>query len=78
MNKKIWFKAKKFGLGWRPITWQGWIITAAYVIAIVSVFRKVDAGSHSNSDTLIGFALPFILITAIFLLICYRTGDRSN
>ena len=32
-EKKLWFKAKRFGYGWTPIVWQGW----AFLIVCVSV-----------------------------------------
>ena len=75
-HKQLWFKAKMYGWGWQPVSWQGWVVLAVYVFAIVKIFRTVDAASHSNSDTLIGFALPFTGLTLILLAICYTKGER--
>ncbi len=29
---KIWFKAKTYGYGWYPASWQGWTVMAIYGI----------------------------------------------
>ncbi len=28
---KYWFKAKNYGWGWYPATWQGWLILAGFI-----------------------------------------------
>jgi len=76
--KIYWFKAKKYGWGWYPSSWQGWLIILAYCIAIIKIFVLVDGTSHSGSDTLNG-ALPIAAALTIFLIfICYRTGEKPE
>ena len=36
-GKKPWFGPKRTGFGWRPTSWQGWLIIALVVAAIVLV-----------------------------------------
>lgn len=76
LNMEKWFKAKRYGLGWVPASPEGWIVLFVYLALAIFFFRKVDATSHSNSDTLIGFALPFIVLTIILIIICYLKGDK--
>ncbi len=73
-----WFKRKKYGWGWTPATWQGWLVLAVYLVFIVRMFRHIDAQSHSGSDTLIGFFIPLIVSTAILLIVCYLTGESPR
>lgn len=28
-DRRGWFAPKRVGYGWRPVTWQGWLITVA-------------------------------------------------
>lgn len=70
-----WFRAKTYGWGWTPASWQGWMILLIYMYALVTMFLSVDARSRSGSDTLISLAVPFILATTIMIAICYRTGE---
>ena len=76
--KHIWFKRKTFGWGWTPATWQGWIILAVYIYLLVLLFRSIDATSHSDSDTLIAFALPFIVLTLALMGICRLFGEKPR
>lgn len=76
--KDIWFVKKSYGWGWRPVTWQGWLISFFYVLGIARFFIQAEKISHSGSDTLIRFAIPFIILTSIFILICYKKGEKPK
>ena len=41
-NKKIWFKAKRYGWGWYPSTWQGAVCIFIWVILFVFGIIKMD------------------------------------
>ncbi len=64
-----WFK------GIAPVAWHGWATVIAYLAWIGFTFFDAKRQSHSVSDLLLGFALPFILGT-ITLVIIRRT--KSN
>jgi len=36
-----WFRRRQVGLGWRPVTWQGWLITAASVAVMIGVVTSL-------------------------------------
>ncbi len=76
--KKIWFKRKLYGFGWTFGTWESVVVTLVYVVALVWIFRKIDLNSHSGSDTLIGFAMPVLVLSAVFVVIAWLTGERPR
>ena len=76
IKKKLWFRAKRFGWGWTPISWEGWVIMLLYLIGTIGYFIDADRYSHSGSDTLISFAIPFIINTIFLLIICYTRGEK--
>jgi uncharacterized membrane protein len=76
--KTLWFKAKRYGYGWYPATWQGWVVLAAAIAAMTSVFVGIDQHSHSVSDTLIGIVIPEAVILGFLLLICVLTGEKAK
>jgi hypothetical protein len=76
-NKKLWFKAKLYGWGWVPTSWQGWVLTAIYILGIVN-FSMQASVEESGSDFLLTFAAKFIPLTLLFLLICYVKGERPR
>jgi hypothetical protein len=75
---KLWFKAKKYGYGWYPVTWQGWAVVGLYVVGMVAIFRDVDKGSHSGSDTLFGIFVPMALMTIALILVCTHKGEPAE
>lgn len=77
-NKYVWFKAKHFGWGWYPSSWEGWLVMLVWIGLNLKVFLQIDKSSHSSSDTLIAFSLPFIISTIILIAICYKKGEKPK
>jgi hypothetical protein len=61
-----WFRAKLYGWGWTPATWQGWAVTIGFVLYIFNTYGK----SHNV------YYLIFPL--AILIVICYLTGETPK
>ncbi|MGY8997663.1 MAG: hypothetical protein ACKVH7_14560 [Alphaproteobacteria bacterium] len=36
-GSKPWFRKKKYGFGFSPNTWQGWLITVVVVIIVIAI-----------------------------------------
>lgn len=77
-NRKIWFRAKKIGWGWTPITWEGWIVTILYIIPIVQFSILANQESHSSGDFVIDLSIPFVINTIFLLIICYAHGEKPG
>lgn len=73
-----WFKAKLYGWGWVPATWQGWAVLLLFVLLMVLDFLRIDAGSHSASDTLVAFVPQTFLLAFLLLLVCYAKGEKPR
>ena len=65
-----WFGPKRIGWGPRPVTWQGWLLTAAMVGGVIAAARTL-----ARTDIAL-FVVVFIAIVAVYLLIAWVTyGD---
>ncbi|HTE48375.1 MAG TPA: hypothetical protein VK675_00510 [Candidatus Paceibacterota bacterium] len=73
-----WFKRKLYGWGWTPARWQGWVVLAIFVALAVFNFYRIDANSHSGSDTLINFIPQTILLVIIFFAFCCSKGEKPH
>jgi hypothetical protein len=78
MKKKLWFKAKRYGWGWYPATWEGWAVTAVFILLISLNAWWIDSGSHSVSDTLITWIPNTVILVIILLGICVATGEKPR
>ncbi len=73
-----WFKRKLYGYGWTPATREGWGISVLWVAIVIWNFRRLDALSHSGSDTLLNFVPQTIVLILILMAICYKTGEKPK
>lgn len=76
--KKLWFKAKDYGWGWYPVTWQGWLVTVGFLGFIFWNAFRIDAASHSASDTIRPFILETAVVVCALIFICYKTGEKPE
>ncbi len=77
-NKKLWFKAKKYGYGWYPCSWEGWGVILLYTISLVFHLKNVDKFATGASDVLINFMIPFLINTAFLIIISYAKGEPAK
>ncbi|MEP7166392.1 MAG: hypothetical protein ABI758_00255 [Candidatus Woesebacteria bacterium] len=76
--KKLWFKRKTYGYGWTPASWQGWLVVAVFVLCTVWNFMRIDALSHSGSDTLLNFVPQTVVSAFVLVAICLFTGETPR
>ena len=37
MSERPWFGPKRRGIGWTPVTWEGWLVTLCSMVIVVGV-----------------------------------------
>lgn len=79
--ERYWFKAKLYGWGWTPATWQGWVTLLVYIVLILGLIvsreESVPGDPMSGSNFLV-FALPILILTTVLIYICYKTGEKPH
>ncbi|MBM3206054.1 MAG: hypothetical protein FJZ43_00320 [Candidatus Staskawiczbacteria bacterium] len=75
--KKYWFKRKIYGWGWVPVTWQGWLVVAIYIGALLFFGFTIDASS-SDKEIIFTFFLPILFLSIILIRICYKKGEKPR
>ncbi|OGH92056.1 MAG: hypothetical protein A2563_00490 [Candidatus Magasanikbacteria bacterium RIFOXYD1_FULL_40_23] len=76
--QKLWFKAKDYGWGWQPSSWQGWLVLAVYLGFNFKIFWGIDSRLYSDREALINFFLPLAVSTVILLIVCYKKGEKPE
>jgi len=56
MRSQRWFQRRRVGLGWRPASWQGWLITLLTVGALISVLALLRGSSARVPIAIVVFA----------------------
>lgn len=73
-DKKIWFKAKCYGWGWYPCSWQGWLVILIWAVVFTLSLVMIEENDHE-----IGKNLAIILIITAFLIyISWKKGEKPR
>lgn len=75
--KGYWFKAKLYGWGWTPVTWQGWAVTLGYIALVLALALTINEHS-STKEVAFTFLLPIAILTASLIRICYAKGEKPE
>lgn len=72
-DKKYWFKARKYGIGWVPATKEGWLVVLTYLGFVAASFIGISFDLHALREEIklelipsIGFPTVILLVT-VFL-----------
>lgn len=77
-NTKHWFKAKTYGYGWTPCSWQGWVAMIVYILFIIKLFLYIDVWSKSAIKMIFEFIVPIILSTFLLTVLCVYKGEKAK
>lgn len=67
---RVWFRRRTIGLGFRPASWQGWLITLVMVAAVVGVLTAMH---HSAAR------FPIVIaVFAAYAVVALATGGART
>ena len=70
MSSRYWFRAKRYGWGWTPVTWQGWATLAVFVALLAA-----DALTFPPRKALSAYIACGVGLTVLLLAVCWRKGE---
>jgi hypothetical protein len=74
IQKELWFKNKKYGWGWTPVNFKGWLAVLLYVV-VVSVYPLLCQNGYF-SFSVIPFLVVIVSSTVLLLALCYAKGEK--
>lgn len=82
-ERGYWFKAKEYGYGWMPVTWQGWLVTFFFTLLLLrDILLVLSDMSEYNGRYVLPYLvetiIPFILYTTIFLFLTIKAGEPAK
>lgn len=68
---ELWFRAKRYGYGWYPANYKGWLTILVYVILFIlsSIFFVNKDYIHIHIIVVIGLTLALLFIS-------YKKGEE--
>ncbi len=72
---RYWFRQRRYGIGARPNTWQGWLVVAFYIASLAIGAYLMDAPIVGSGDQPLRFVVFAIALTAAFLVFSWRMTE---
>lgn len=70
-KKKIWFPAKKYGIGWGfPCAWQGWVVYAVWWAILLG-------GGIFIAPRNVGLFVAYAIVLAVVLIFVVATKGEK-
>lgn len=77
-SSKLWFRAKNYGYGWYPVTWEGWTVIIIYILFIVYRGNTVNKMFDTDSSFIFRYFFEILFSIIPLLVICYLKGERPQ
>lgn len=80
MNTKLWFRAKRYGYGWTPCTWEGWLTLGIYIVFFLIGEKLFFVGltKFSSNRVTIVLILYILTITSLLILVARKKGEPAR
>lgn len=73
-SQKIWFKAKEYGWGWYPCSWEG--VLTLFMFVTIYVILLVHIINQNKIFNIISGAVIIFILLIIFIFVCYKKGEK--
>jgi hypothetical protein len=79
-NDRLWFKAKTYGWGWTPVTWQGWTVQLGHAALCIGwvVYLLKDGDVPFDAVQAVIDVSPIVALTALLIVVCWMKGERPR
>ena len=57
ITRKAWFGPRRFGWGWTPVSWEGWLTSLVFVAAIVLAGSLLSSAARTVAIVVLIVAL---------------------
>ena len=74
-----WFKRKRYGWGWVPITWQGWLTIVIYLVLVLlgSLFLGRNETAPDTKNHLVFWTVT-VVATGLLFVVTYYTAPKPR
>jgi hypothetical protein len=70
LGKKVWFEPRRWGgWGWTPASWEGWVVIASVLAAIVVISAVMKDGRS---------VAPTFVLVGVLLVVCWLKGTSPG
>ena len=68
-----WFRRKRWGYGWTPCTWQGWVVMAVFTAGVAAAALETTVLGPTRTFAAIG-----AMTVALLAVMAFTSGKDSD
>lgn len=73
MSRSVWFKAKRYGYGWYPATWQGWLAMLVWLLFFAGASVRWDVERQTWQ-----YVADVTASTCALLFVAWYAGEKPR
>lgn len=77
-HKKPWFRAKRYGYGWRPNSWQGWTVLFIWIALFAGIIAWLNLVFENAFIAVALSILAGAFLTGVLYVISMKTGEKPR
>jgi hypothetical protein len=78
MDKVYWFKRRRYGYGWTPVTWQGWTAVGIYLLLAISGALLSQVSPFRTLWYVATYLVLMLLGLAVILYLSWKYGPTPK
>ena len=75
---KLWFRNKFYGWGWRPASWEGWLVTLLYAAFVMGVSLKMSLDMSYGFGDWARWLMAMAGSTALLAIVAMERGEEPE
>lgn len=76
-EKQLWFKRRRYGYGWTPVTWQGWVLVILTLVVAIGGAALLVILPYTN-QLLWVYLTSVITIVVLLVIVAYQKGPSPK
>lgn len=77
MADKLWFRRKRYGWGWQPVSWEGWTAVTIVLVIILILAANVMTFFETTNGMLLYYSIIVVLI-GILIGLGFWKGEKPK
>ena len=75
-----WFKRRRYGWGWTPVTWQGWVTILSFLllVAVIAAIFVDDEPRNTITQDGILFVASVVILSLCLMMISLAKGPAPK
>lgn len=77
-GRPMWFRAKSYGYGWTPATWQGWIVMLVYLLVVLTGALTINTKAKDALHGVGIFLAIDLAATTTLIIVASMYGEKAG